>query len=336
MLAKDHWYIACPASKLHEREPLAAQFGDIRVVLFRGENSEPHALLDRCCHRGVKLSLGRVHGNGCVACGYHGWEFNAQGEVQYIPSLGPGSSRPKFKIPSFQVRETHHYIWVWIPGESETPTYEPELKGFIPGTWIQFSGIWNCNVAAAVENQLDTAHTVFSHPNTYPTFTTDREKNPNLQLGRWKGYIEDGNRVEMYQPAVGPTDERPSLDDPKAEVTAFEMPYRNYVFLTSHNVRAIYNWIPLSESCVRLEFMSLSWPPKEPEEFKVRVWEDELEILAQDRVLLESAQDTYSPFHDKHVRADRPPLAARQIIQYAHQLLKEPPEDQEFEFEVYQ
>jgi hypothetical protein len=114
------------------------------------------------------------------------------------------------------------------------------------------------------------------------------------------------------------------------------MPYRNYVFLASANVRAIYNWIPLSESSVRLEFMSLSWPPKRPGEMKVRIWDEELEILAQDRVLLESAQETFDPARDKHVRADRPPLLARQIIHHTHGAAEMPPEDQQFEFEVYQ
>ena len=336
MLAKDHWYIACPSSKLKEREPLGAQFGDLRVVLFRGKKGEPHALLDRCCHRGVKLSRGRVRGNGCIACRYHGWEYDSQGRVQYIPSLGAESSLPNYEVPSFHVRESHYYVWVWIPGESKTPTYEPELKGFAPGTWIQFSGIWNCNVTAAVENQLDTAHPAFSHPDTYPTFASDRGENPDLQLARWRAHIEGGNRVEIYGLPDGRAVERPSLDDPKSGITAFEMPYRNYVFLASANVRAIYNWIPLSESSVRLEFMSLSWPPKRPGEMKVRIWDEELEILAQDRVLLESAQETFDPARDKHVRADRPPLLARQIIHHAHGAAEMPPEDQQFEFEVYQ
>lgn len=336
MLARDHWYIACPSLKLAERKPLAAQFGDLQVVVFRGQKGEPHALLDRCCHRGVKLSRGRVRENGCIACGYHGWEYDAQGNVQHIPSLGDGNMRSKFQIPSFHVREVDHYIWVWIPGESEAPTYEPGLRGFVPGTWIQYSGIWKCNVSAAVENQLDTAHPVFSHPTTYPTFETDRELNPELFLSTWRGHVENGNRVEIYfLPSDGSPVQRPTIENPGSNITAFEMPYRNYVFLTSANVRAIYNWIPISEDAVRLEYMSLSWPPKEPGDFKVRIWDEELEILAQDRVLLESAQGTYNPSRDKHVPADRPPLAARQIIHFAHQLAAAPPKNQEFDFEVY-
>ena len=336
MLAKDHWYIACPSLKLEEHKPFAARFGDLQIVVYRGQNGEPHALLDRCCHRGVKLSRGRVHANGCIACGYHGWEYDSQGNVQYIPSLGEGNLRSKFKIPSYHVRETHHYVWVWIPGESETPTYEPELRGFAPGTWIQYSGIWKCNVSAAVENQLDTAHPVYSHPSTYPTFEKDRGLRPELFLATWRGHIEDGNKVDIYfLPSDGSPIERPTVDNPGSNITAFEMPYRNYVFLASANVRAIYNWIPISEDEVRIEFMSLSWLPKEPGEFKVRIWEEELEILAQDRVLLESAQVTYNPPRDKHVPADRPPLAARQIIDHAHNEKSAPPKDQEFEFEVY-
>jgi hypothetical protein len=81
--------------------------------------------------------------------------------------------------------------------------------------------------------------------------------------------------------------------------------------------------------------MSLSWPPREPGQVSVKLWEEELELLTEDRVLLESAQDTFNPSGDKHVLADRPMLAARQIIQYAHQVTQAMPKNEEYEFGVY-
>ncbi|MGH8565884.1 MAG: Rieske 2Fe-2S domain-containing protein [Gammaproteobacteria bacterium] len=32
-------------------------------------------LIDRCCHRGARLSLGTVT-DGHLACGYHGWRYD--------------------------------------------------------------------------------------------------------------------------------------------------------------------------------------------------------------------------------------------------------------------
>jgi phenylpropionate dioxygenase-like ring-hydroxylating dioxygenase large terminal subunit len=39
------------------------------------------ALLDRCPHRGVALSLGTIT-DGCLACPFHGWRFGADAEIK--------------------------------------------------------------------------------------------------------------------------------------------------------------------------------------------------------------------------------------------------------------
>jgi phenylpropionate dioxygenase-like ring-hydroxylating dioxygenase large terminal subunit len=55
-------------------------------VLFRDDAGKPHALLNRCCHRGVQLSLGKVV-DGAIACRYHGWRYDGSGRCIHIPSL---------------------------------------------------------------------------------------------------------------------------------------------------------------------------------------------------------------------------------------------------------
>ena len=54
------WYPACMAHDLG-RSPQAITLMDIPLVLFRDGAGAAHALLDRCPHRNVPLSLGRVH-----------------------------------------------------------------------------------------------------------------------------------------------------------------------------------------------------------------------------------------------------------------------------------
>jgi phenylpropionate dioxygenase-like ring-hydroxylating dioxygenase large terminal subunit len=57
------WYVACRSSELRRR-PLACTLLGTPLVLFRGEHERPAALLDRCPHRNVPLSLGRVLESG--------------------------------------------------------------------------------------------------------------------------------------------------------------------------------------------------------------------------------------------------------------------------------
>jgi phenylpropionate dioxygenase-like ring-hydroxylating dioxygenase large terminal subunit len=93
LMLRDYWYPACASSRL-AAQPVASRVLDQEIVLFRDEAGAAHALLDRCCHRGVKLSLGKST-RGCVACPYHGWEYDGAGTCVHVPSLAEGREIPK-------------------------------------------------------------------------------------------------------------------------------------------------------------------------------------------------------------------------------------------------
>ena len=50
------------------------------LVLFKTTTGEVGLLNDRCSHRGVSLSYGRVEERG-IACAYHGWLYDTKGTV---------------------------------------------------------------------------------------------------------------------------------------------------------------------------------------------------------------------------------------------------------------
>ncbi|WP_340151278.1 aromatic ring-hydroxylating dioxygenase subunit alpha [uncultured Sneathiella sp.] len=338
MLAKDHWYIACPSSQLSAHEPKAVTIGDQAIVVYRAKDGKPAALQDRCCHRGVKLSKGRVLENGCIACGYHGWEYDADGIVKHIPSVGSNGRLPSYKISSFHAVESQHYIWVWIAGEHEAPTYKPFIDGLESGSWVQQTKIWQCNVMSAVENQLDISHTAFSHPGNYPTHKTSAGEMPRLKERAWRTRIFDGCRVAIYEKRGRNIEIPPTLENPDTGLGLFEMPFRNYVFLPSERMKAIYSWIPLSDSSCRLEFIGQGLEgggSPDGDELSVAFMEGEFELLSQDRILLESAQDTFAQEREMHVIADRPQLAGRQIMQHALGLREEKPKDQEIDLNAF-
>jgi hypothetical protein len=57
MLIRDHWYIGCASAQLGpDKGPYATQIGGKPIVIFRDREHQAHALLDRCCHRGLPLS----------------------------------------------------------------------------------------------------------------------------------------------------------------------------------------------------------------------------------------------------------------------------------------
>ncbi len=319
MLLKDHWYIACPSSQLHAGEPKAVQIGEHDLVVFRDGAGSAHVLLDRCCHRGVKLSCGRIT-DGNLACGYHGWQYDGEGVLVLVPSLAGDAKTPNHVVPAYQTMESEDYVWVWMAGESAEPTYQPGmLTDEEPGVWIQQTAIWDANIMDAVENQMDGAHTPFSHPGTYPTHHTEVGTMPPLKEHEAECRVT-AEGVEFFAPATESADQPVPASSDLAYWAAYELPYRNYVFITTEDVKAIYNWIPLADGKCRLEFMTkIGQLPADhagPTNRIVEFVEEELEILRQDRVLLESARvwvDRGRREYEKSVPTDFPQLQSRRL-----------------------
>jgi phenylpropionate dioxygenase-like ring-hydroxylating dioxygenase large terminal subunit len=112
MLLLDRWYVAAWPEEVTQ-QPLARTICDEPVVLFRGTGGAVVALEDRCCHRNLPLSQGRVEGD-CIACGYHGMVYDARGVCVRIP--GQDSIPRAACVRSFPVSERDGIVWLW-PGD---------------------------------------------------------------------------------------------------------------------------------------------------------------------------------------------------------------------------
>jgi nitrite reductase/ring-hydroxylating ferredoxin subunit len=68
------WTMVALGRELSPNKPLPLVVAGERVLLFRDIAGAPAALIDRCPHRGVPLSLGRVERSE-IQCPFHGWRF---------------------------------------------------------------------------------------------------------------------------------------------------------------------------------------------------------------------------------------------------------------------
>lgn len=161
------WYPACASHELGRR-PHPITFMDLPLVLFRDRAGAAQALADRCPHRNVPLSMGRVHADGTLQCGYHGWRFDGTGRCTLVPALETAlaageSPRDAIARP---VCEQDGFVWVWGCAEVP-PTREPFAlphlgDGPTVGEVILRRDM-DCTVHASVENALDVPHTAFLH-----------------------------------------------------------------------------------------------------------------------------------------------------------------------------
>jgi phenylpropionate dioxygenase-like ring-hydroxylating dioxygenase large terminal subunit len=158
------WYVACTSDELGDG-PLARTLLGIPLVLFRGRGGEPGALLDRCAHRNVPLSNGRVQ--DCrLECPYHGWQFETDGHCSHVPSLCGDPGFKKSLVPRFATREQEGFVWVYASADAE-PTGEPfrlpELATDARYTTVRRTVEAQGTLHATVENALDVPHTAYVH-----------------------------------------------------------------------------------------------------------------------------------------------------------------------------
>ncbi|MEZ0368668.1 MAG: Rieske 2Fe-2S domain-containing protein [Candidatus Sericytochromatia bacterium] len=158
------WYIAAESRELKNR-PLARTVAGVPVALFRDAAGKPAALFDRCPHRNVQLSGGRVTA-GRLQCPYHGWEFNREGRCVRIPALDGGHIPGGACTRVLPLIEQQDFLWLWPgerpPLEHETPYLIPHFSESGWG-WGRLQGFIGNSVENIVENFIDNPHTGYIH-----------------------------------------------------------------------------------------------------------------------------------------------------------------------------
>ena len=76
-------YPAAVVRDLPQDRPKALTILGKRMVLWCDSSQDWHAFEDKCPHRGVALSEGRLEG-GDLQCSYHGWQFKGVWEVASV------------------------------------------------------------------------------------------------------------------------------------------------------------------------------------------------------------------------------------------------------------
>lgn len=153
------WHPLAHAAEVGLR-PLARSLMGVPVVLLRS-GAEAVALLDRCPHRNLPLSCGKVR-EGRIHCGYHGWVFDSSGRCTAVPGT---DAVPEAAVQRFSVREVAGLVWVSLAeAPAVFPRLPPELEDpALHGFWWPLDAS-RARVLDAIENLLDPAHPHFLHP----------------------------------------------------------------------------------------------------------------------------------------------------------------------------
>lgn len=79
------WTPVALTNGLHNGEVRPAFTSLLSIALWRDQQGVAHAMHTRCPHRGMNLAYGFVREQN-IACAYHGWQYDADGQCVYIPA----------------------------------------------------------------------------------------------------------------------------------------------------------------------------------------------------------------------------------------------------------
>lgn len=161
------WTPVTLATNLRQNKLLPFELASTKIVLFRDPDGTPRALVDQCPHRGVALSLGKIAGDGCIECPFHGWRFDGEGNAREVP-WNPDAKLENLHAQPIPVLERAGLIWVYTDLGVKAP-HEPEISDLLlrEGTRVTTVEIdWKTHWTRAMENMLDWPHLPFVHAKT--------------------------------------------------------------------------------------------------------------------------------------------------------------------------
>ncbi len=163
---RNTWYVAMFSSDLDDGRLMHRTILNEPILFYRKEDGGVASFTDRCPHRSVPLSMGKMRPGDRVQCIYHGLEFGPDGQCVNNPH-GSGNIIDALHLRSFPIEERHSLIWIWMgdkPADPDMiPDYSclddrPELHVTEPG-YLKVDAHYHL----VVDNLLDLSHINYTH-----------------------------------------------------------------------------------------------------------------------------------------------------------------------------
>ena len=245
-MIRNQWYVVLESKEIGEKPVGVTRLGE-KLVFWRDQNGKVSAAADRCPHRGIQFSAGKVN-DGHLQCPFHGFEFDSSGKCVLIPANGRGGVIPAaMKAQSYPTHEAHGLIWIWWgqnpPEDLAAPDFFDNLDDSFYYASVQDP--WNAHYSRVIENQLDVIHLPFIHANTIGQGNQTVVDGPVVS---WAGekmiYTYVYNRVDDGAPPRKPRDLKPKPVGSHRLEFLFPNLWQNYI---SEQVRVLAAFVPVDE-----------------------------------------------------------------------------------------
>ncbi len=163
------WYAVAYSKDLKAGDVEPIFFFDQHLVLYRTESGEARVMEPYCPHLGAHIGHGgKVVGEN-IACPFHAWEFDGNGEVKNIPYAKtiPKRAQEGSCLYSFPVQERNKMIFAWYHPRRIAPTFDIEdIPEVTDPNWSELDTYefeFNSPIQESGENAVDIAHFVYVH-----------------------------------------------------------------------------------------------------------------------------------------------------------------------------
>jgi phenylpropionate dioxygenase-like ring-hydroxylating dioxygenase large terminal subunit len=181
-MIRNQWYIVLESNEVKKNRPVGVTRMGEKLVFWRTLDGKVVCMRDLCPHLGAQLHQGIVKANH-LACPFHGFEYDADGECKFLPAYGRNGNIPKaLKAGVYPTFEGNGFIWIWW-GKADAERDQPQWLDIDESfSYSSFNEVWNVHYSRMVENQLDVMHLPFVHATT---------------IGRGGRYVVDGPLVKL-------------------------------------------------------------------------------------------------------------------------------------------
>ncbi|MCR9103826.1 MAG: Rieske 2Fe-2S domain-containing protein [Gammaproteobacteria bacterium] len=157
------WHIVLFSQELAVGQVKRLHYFERELVAYRGESGNVGIVDAHCPHLGAHLASGegRVLGDN-IACPFHGWTFNAQGQCVDIPYASTIPDKAVNALGSWSVLEINGFIALWYdradnPPENYLPRIDPWGESQW-GDWQFYRSRIQAKACDVIENIVDVAH----------------------------------------------------------------------------------------------------------------------------------------------------------------------------------
>ncbi len=165
----NQWYAILESHKLTRHKPVGVERLGKQLVLWRDAQGRAVAQDAACPHRGANLALGKINPEtGCLACPYHGFEFDAQGACTRTPCEPEDAViRKDLRAHPYIVEERHGLLWLWYGDraarkEDRLPWFVNHIDEHDPCRSCR-TFMWDVSYSRLLEGMLDFHHLPFAH-----------------------------------------------------------------------------------------------------------------------------------------------------------------------------